>query len=305
MKKRIVIPILLLSVISILNISAQNKNEKQPSFDKAIELAAVRSTNDSVAYALGYDMAKQGIIQYLQQIGIADDPHKLNLFMKGLKESLPAKGENSAYIIGLSVGDQTIEMVQNFAKQNLQNESPDNLDMILVTRGIEDALLNKNKLVDSTEVIITGLISKTTQKAEESLRKENEEKIAKETAFLEENKTKEGVVTLPSGLQFKIIIKGNGEIPTETDKVRVLYKGSLIDGTVFDDGYARGVPAVLGVTQVIKGWTEALQLMPVGSKWELYVPAELGYGDRSHGPISAYSTLIFELDLLGIEKDNK
>ena len=120
--------------------------------------------------------------------------------------------------------------------------------------------------------------------------------------FLAENKTKEGVQVTPSGLQYKIIKQGKGEIPTETSTVKVNYRGTLIDGTEFDSSYKRNKPMTFAANQVIKGWTEALTMMPVGSKWELYIPQELAYGSRNQGQIKPFSTLIFEIELLGIEK---
>ena len=121
-------------------------------------------------------------------------------------------------------------------------------------------------------------------------------------AFLEENKKKENVIALASGLQYEILKKGEGALPKAADRVRCHYHGTLIDGTVFDSSVERGQPAVFGVTQVIKGWVEALQLMPLGSKWRLYVPSELGYGEQgAGGSIEPNSTLIFEVELLGIE----
>jgi len=121
-------------------------------------------------------------------------------------------------------------------------------------------------------------------------------------AFLEENKKKENVVTLPSGLQYEILIEGAGKKPKATDKVKCHYHGTLIDGTVFDSSVERGQPAVFGVNQVIQGWIEALQLMPVGSKWRLYLPSELAYGEHGAGrAIQPNSALIFEVELLGIE----
>lgn len=127
--------------------------------------------------------------------------------------------------------------------------------------------------------------------------------IEKGENFLAENGKREGVVTTKSGLQYEIIKKGNGATPTANDKVRVHYHGTLIDGTVFDSSIDRGEPAEFGVSQVIKGWTEALQLMPVGSKWKLYIPYDLAYGDREVSEeIKPYSTLIFEVELLDIVK---
>ena len=119
---------------------------------------------------------------------------------------------------------------------------------------------------------------------------------------LTENKTKEGVKTTASGLQYKVITEGKGEIPNDTCKVKVNYRGKLIDGTEFESTYERKEPFVTNVGGVIKGWTEALKMMPVGSKWELYIPQELAYGSRDMGQIKPFSTLIFEIELLDIEK---
>lgn len=120
-------------------------------------------------------------------------------------------------------------------------------------------------------------------------------------AFLEENAKKEGVKTLPSGLQYRVLKEGDGKHPKKTDEVVVHYKGSLIDGREFDSSHKRGEPAKFGVTQVIKGWTEALQLMKEGSKWLLYIPSQLAYGDKGTGKlIGPHETLIFEVDLIAV-----
>lgn len=120
--------------------------------------------------------------------------------------------------------------------------------------------------------------------------------------FLEANANNEGVTVLESGLQYTVMVKGDGPIPKATDRVKVHYHGTLIDGTVFDSSVERGQPATFGVTQVIKGWVEALQLMPVGSKWKLFIPSEIAYGERgAGGAIGPNATLIFEVELLGIE----
>lgn len=120
--------------------------------------------------------------------------------------------------------------------------------------------------------------------------------------FLSENKKKENVVVLPSGLQYEVLTEGKGAIPTANDKVKCHYHGTLIDGTVFDSSVERGQPAVFGVTQVIKGWVEALQLMPIGSKWRLFVPSDMAYGEQGAGnDIQPNETLIFDVELLGIE----
>ena len=127
-----------------------------------------------------------------------------------------------------------------------------------------------------------------------------EKNITAGRKFLEQNKTAPGVVTLPSGLQYKVITAGDGPKPTPSDRVTVHYHGTLIDGTVFDSSVQRGQPSVFGVTQVIRGWVEALQLMPVGSKWILYIPADLAYGSTPRPGIEPHSTLIFEVELISI-----
>ena len=130
-----------------------------------------------------------------------------------------------------------------------------------------------------------------------------EDQINAGKQFLEDNKTKDGVVTLPSGLQYKILKEGKGPKPKPTDKVKVHYTGSTIDGKVFDSSVDRGEPITFGVNEVIQGWSEALQLMPVGSKWRLFIPSDLAYGARGSSPvIEPYATLIFDVELLSIEK---
>lgn len=120
--------------------------------------------------------------------------------------------------------------------------------------------------------------------------------------FLEENKKKEGINVTPSGLQYKVIVKGEGAVPTAENTIKAHYRGTLIDGTQFDSSYDRGEPLLFSPRQVIKGWQEALTMMPVGSKWMLYIPQELGYGARNTGAIKPYSALIFEVELLEIVK---
>ena len=120
-------------------------------------------------------------------------------------------------------------------------------------------------------------------------------------AFLAANKTKEGVVTLPSGLQYKVLVAETGPKPSATDSVVCNYKGTLLDNTEFDSSYKRGQPATFPVSGVIKGWTEALQLMPVGSKWQLFIPPDLAYGERGQGPIGPNATLVFEVELMSIQ----
>ena len=139
------------------------------------------------------------------------------------------------------------------------------------------------------------------EKVQQRAKAQAEENLTKGNTFLAENAKKEGVVTLESGLQYKVIEEGSGETPTEKSKVTVHYRGTLLNGKEFDSSYKRGQPYTTPVTNVIKGWTEALQLMPVGSKWELYVPSNLAYGNSPRGPGGPNSALVFEVELIGIE----
>jgi len=181
-----------------------------------------------------------------------------------------------------------------------------NSDQVLA--GIISALKNQELAISKMDA--SGMVQAAVEKAqsadqerqEAELKTQYQDSIAAGDAFMAENAKREGVVTLPSGLQYEIIRAGNGAIPADTDQVKVHYHGTLINGTVFDSSVDRGEPAVFGVTQVIPGWTEALQLMPVGSKWRLYVPYDLAYGATDRGTIKPFSNLIFDVELLGIEK---
>ncbi len=199
--------------------------------------------------------------------------------------------EKSSYALGLNIG-------RGLSKQ------PVDLDAAAVARGLKDALSGGKPLLTDEEVTadlaqLQDQVKKATEAKMQELGAENQKAGA---AFLAANKTKEGVVTLPSGLQYKILTAGTGPKPAATDTVVCQYKGTLLDGTEFDSSYKRGQPATFAVGRVIKGWTEALQLMPVGSKWQLFIPAELAYGERGAGQvIPPNATLIFEVELVSIQ----
>jgi FKBP-type peptidyl-prolyl cis-trans isomerase len=191
---------------------------------------------------------------------------------------------------------------QNIGKSFKQQDIDVNVEVFV--KGIEDAQAGRNPLISQQEM---GQIMMNFQKDRmakmATKHKEQAEKNLKDgEAFLAENKKKEGVITLPSGLQYKIINSGTGKTPKETDKVSTNYRGTLIDGTEFDSSYQRGEPTSFPVNGVIKGWTEALQLMKEGDKWQLFVPANLAYGERgAGGKIGPNATLIFEIELLKVE----
>jgi FKBP-type peptidyl-prolyl cis-trans isomerase len=178
------------------------------------------------------------------------------------------------------------------------------LDNKILLQAFRDSLANRKLLMTDDEIktTLTSLQADMRKKQEEKMQQLGETNKKAGEEFLAANKTKDGVVTLPSGLQYKILTAGTGPKPTLSDSVVCNYKGTLLDNTEFDSSYKRGQPATFPVGGVIKGWTEALQLMPVGSKWQLFIPPDLAYGPRGSGPtIGPSSTLIFEVELISIK----
>jgi len=210
-------------------------------------------------------------------------------------EAAPAKTElkdqnaKAGYCIGVNIG------------RSIKNQGLD-MDAEALLMGLKDALAGGKLLLTEkqmTEVMTAFQKQMATKRTERGQGMTDKNKKEGE-AFLAANGKKEGVKTLPSGLQYKVIKAGDGPSPKETDKVVVHYTGTLIDGSKFDSSIDRGQPATFGVTDVIKGWTEALQLMKVGDKWQVFIPGNLAYGER-HGPGGPFATLIFEMELLGIK----
>lgn len=228
----------------------------------------------------------------------------LDEFLFGFTQSLTQDKSKSAYNSGVAIGSQISSMTDNFSKEVLGGEGKFNIEVF--ASAFASALKDEKPLIENSESLIQEASQKAAkvkeEKMAEDLKAQYATQIAEGDKFLAENKTKDGVVTLPSGLQYKVLTQGIGDKPAATDRVKVHYKGTLLDGTVFDSSIERGEPAVFGVTQVIKGWSEALQLMPVGSKWMLYIPYDLAYGGRDQGVIKPFSNLIFEVELLDIEK---
>ena len=187
--------------------------------------------------------------------------------------------------IGLSVG------------KNLMGVGVDSISMDQFMTGLKLAYGHQVTLpeLQAAQTMIDQYVQDIQNKKTEELRSVGDN-------WLSENAKKEGVITLPSGLQYKVIRQGTGPIPVDGDNVTTHYTGTFIDGKIFDSSVQRGTPATFGVNQVIKGWTEALKLMPEGSKWELYIPFDLAYGESGRSSIPPYSTLIFELDLLQVDQ---
>jgi len=206
-------------------------------------------------------------------------------------EILKTETEKVSYIIGTQIAG-------NFKSQDIE------VSLESLMMGLKDALEGKKLVLGQEEMqeVYKAWQGKMRAKQAAKQAKEATENLVAGTAFLEANKAKEGVKVLPSGLQYKVVKEGTGNTPTADDKVKTHYRGKLIDGTEFDSSYKRNQPAEFPVKGVIKGWTEALQLMKEGGKWELYIPASLAYGQRGRPNIPANSTLVFEIELLEIVK---
>ena len=259
---------------------------------------------DSLSYAIGLART-QGLDQYLAQQGI--DSTQIAQFLKGFYEGAAKSADSDkAYMAGMQIGHMvSTQWVEGFSHQIFGNDSTQSLSRENMLAGFVAGVAKTKGAMTQEEAQQYMNTQMDAIKAKAIAVKYADNKAACEK-FLEENKKKEGVVTLPSGLQYKVITEGKGEIPADTSRVKVNYRGTLIDGTEFDSSYKRKEPSTFRANQVIKGWTEALTMMPVGSKWELYIPSELAYGSReTGGDIKPFSTLIFEVELLEIVKETK
>jgi FKBP-type peptidyl-prolyl cis-trans isomerase len=212
--------------------------------------------------------------------------------------ALKTRKEKFSYALGMNIGSG---LGTNLKKQSVE------VDTNLVSQGLKDSMAGaKTRLTqEEAQAVLTEVQNEINKQRQEKAQEAGTKNKTEGEAYLAANKSKEGVVTLPSGLQYKILTAGTGPKPTASDSVKCNYRGTLINGTEFDSSFKRGQPATFGVGQVIKGWTEALQLMPVGSKWQLVIPSSLAYGERGPGEIGPNATLIFEVELLSIEEKAK
>ena len=264
--------------------------------------ATLKTDVDSLSYAIGISQTN-GLKDYLSQRMEMDTAYIAD-FLKGVNDAAnKTSKKDQAYLLGLQIGSQMAgpQAIKGMNHQLFADDSTMTVNKSDILAGVFAGVLNKDMKItpEEAQVLIQKMMESIKGKAAEKKYADN--KAAGEK-FLAENKTKEGVKTTASGLQYKVITEGKGEIPNDTCKVKVNYRGKLIDGTEFESTYTRNEPFVTNVGGVIKGWTEALKMMPVGSKWELYIPQELAYGSRDMGQIKPFSALVFESELLGIEK---
>lgn len=254
---------------------------------------------DTLSYAMGMAQT-QGLKQYLAQMEI--DTTYMDAFIKGLNEGANAGDDKkkAAYYMGIQIGQQiSNRMVKGINHELFGEDSTKTISLKNFMAGFIQGVKGKKGLMtveQAGQVAQMKMMSIKAKNMEEQygpLKKKGE-------AWMAANAKKPGVKTLPSGVQYKVIKEGAGQMPKDTSVVKVNYEGRLIDGTVFDSSYKNGQPVTLRANQVIKGWTEALVHMPAGSVWEVYVPQELAYGDREQGQIKPYSPLVFKIELISV-----
>ena len=265
---------------------------------------------DSLSYSMGMAQT-QGLKDYLsKQLKI--DVNYMDDFVKGLKEGVAESSQaKAAYYAGTQIGQQILrQMMPGLNKELFGAESTKSISLDQFMAGFISGVTGKDgkMTVDSANQVARRLMEQVKNDALMEQygdnKKAGEDFIAAQAKLAK--KKKSGITVLPSGLIYKVLVKGNGPVAKETDKVKVKYEGRLIDGTVFDSTEKHGgEPATFSPSQVIKGWTEALTLMPVGSKWQLYIPQELAYGNRDAGQIKPFSALIFDVEVLEIVEDKK
>ena len=259
----------------------------------------VVTSADSLAYAAGV-INTEGLIDHVTNRLNIDSAYIPEL-LDGIKEAFASDSPaEEAKSLGRQLGSQIKNQILPYMNETIYPGGGDSLNADIFLNAFISTLEEKETLMDvPTATSYFQTESEKVRNANMSA-KYADNKIAGE-AFLEANKAVAGVQVTESGLQYKVEKMGKGKKPSATDKVKVHYHGTLIDGTVFDSSVERGEPIVFGLNQVIQGWTEGVQLMPVGSKFTFYIPYELAYGDRETGVIKPYSALVFEVELLGIE----
>lgn len=260
----------------------------------------VETSADSLAYAAGI-LNSDGLVEHVTtRLNI--DPEHLPNVIEGIKEAFASDSPaDDAKNLGRQLGSQLKNQILPYINESIYGSDEESLNSDIFISAFLAAVNEEETLMD-VEVANAYFMSESEKIRNAKMSEKYEDNKTAGQAFLEANKSVEGVQVTESGLQYKVVKMGKGAKPAVTDKVKVHYHGTLIDGTVFDSSVERGEPAVFGLTQVITGWTEGLQLMPVGSKFTFYIPYELAYGDRETGKIKPFSALVFEVELLSIEK---
>ena len=264
--------------------------------------ANLKTDVDTLSYASGMAQT-QGLKDYLvQRLGV--DTAYMDAFIKGLNEGVNAGDDKqkNAYYAGVQIGQQIgQQMVKNINHEIFGEDSTKTISLKNFMSGFITATTGRTGLMTIEQAQQLAQTKMQEIKARETEKTFGDNKKAGEKYLADYAKNKD-VKKLPSGVLYKVIKEGTGAIPTDTSKVKVHYEGKTIDGKVFDSSYKRGEPITLGANQVIPGWTDALTHMPVGSTWEVVIPQEKAYAERQQGEIKPFSTLIFKIELLGIEK---
>ena len=307
--KKILLVAIVCSVGCVFVNAKSDKKKKNVPISQMVE-----TKNDSLVYALGQTVSAN-LSGYLKTENIIQANQSNNKaiakmndaciaeFKKGLELAIDSLTPiQKAYILGASVGQNFYKMIPQFQKDVLGDGE---VDKDLLFAAILEGLEGKTPLIPNAQALIEAQVAErqeiNAQRAKDEAEALKAKKLADEEKFFVENSKKEGIVSLPNGLQYKIIKEGTGTKPTIDSQVKVHYEGKLLNGTVFDSSIQRGEPATFPLAGVIKGWTEILQEMPVGSKWTVYIPQELAYGSSDMGTIPPFSTLEFDIELLSIE----
>ena len=260
--------------------------------------ANLKDSVDSLAYDYGVAQS-QGLKQYMtMQLGV--DTAYIEEFVKGMKEGAVNEldPKKDAYMKGLNIGQQIQQMAKGLSNEVFSGDSTQSIDVKKLLAGVIDGLKEKANM--TPEEAFADFQAKIEPIQQANLEKRFGDNREAGEKYLADNKKKEGVQVTESGLQYKVLVMGDGELPTDSTALMVNYEGRLIDGTVFDSSYQRNQPLSIDMRypNVIPGWVEALKLMPAGSKWEVTIPYELAYGTRDMGQIKPFSTLIFTIEVL-------
>ncbi len=300
MNKTLIIALAIAASASFNTAEAAARKKKTVKKVETEVKTTLKTQADSLSYAAG-KVRTDGLLPYLKQSFGIDEAYMAD-FVRGYEDAV-RKGideKTKAYYAGEQIALMVSQRMLPFLKDEFKGRK-DSISEAMFNKGFVSSLKKDNTLMSDS--VAKAYFEKAFKQAVEE-RNEATKKAGSD--FLAANAKKEGVVTLPSGLQYKVLVKGTGDVAAADDEVTVKYEGRLIDGTVFDSSYKRpGETSKFRPNQVIKGWTEALTMMPMGSKWELYIPQNLAYGERQAGKIPPYSTLIFTVETVSVQKAKK